>query len=63
MKSAMYFKNIIYNPTMKFSKYEFNNKLLGGIRVLRVTLCVIWTQTINYVSNEVQLNVKTKKLF
>ena len=47
MKSAMYFKNIIYNPTMKFSKYEFNNKLLGAITVLRVTLCVIWTQTIN----------------
>ena len=25
------------NPTMKFLKYEFNNKLLGGVIFLRVT--------------------------
>ena len=29
-----------------FSKNEFNNKLLGDITLLRVTLGVIWTQPI-----------------
>ena len=32
------------NPTVGFSKYEFNNKLLGGVIFLRVTLSVIRTQ-------------------
>ena len=27
-----------YNPTVKFPKYEFNNKLLGSITLLKVTL-------------------------
>ena len=35
---------IKYNPTVGFSKYEFNNKLLGGVIFLRVTLGVTWTQ-------------------
>ena len=26
-----------YNPMVKFSKYEFNNKSLGGVTLLRVT--------------------------
>ena len=26
-----------YNPTAKFSKYEFNNKLLSAVILLRVT--------------------------
>ena len=26
-----------YNSTVRFSKYEFYNKLLGGITLLRVT--------------------------
>ena len=34
------------NSTMGFSKYEFYNKLLGGISLLRVTPSVIWTQPI-----------------
>ena len=34
----------ICNPTVGFSKYEFNNKLLGGVTFFRVTLCVTWTQ-------------------
>ena len=34
----------IYNSTMGFSKYEFYNKLLDGIILLRVTLGVTWTQ-------------------
>ena len=34
------------NSTMGFLKYEFYNKLLGGISLLRVTPSVIWTQPI-----------------
>ena len=26
-----------YNPIVRFSKYELNNKLLGGITLFRVT--------------------------
>ena len=33
-----------YNPTFGFSKYEFNNKLLGDVTFLRVTLGITWTQ-------------------
>ena len=29
-----------YNPTVGFSKYEFNNKLLGGVTFFRVMLGV-----------------------
>ena len=32
------------NSTVGFLKYEFNNKILGGIILLRVTLGVTWTQ-------------------
>ena len=32
------------NPTVGFSKYEFNNKLLGGIIFFRVMSGVTWTQ-------------------
>ena len=32
------------NPTVGFSKYEFNNKLLGGVTFFRVMLSVIGTQ-------------------
>ena len=34
----------IYNPTVGFSKYEFNNKLLGGVTFFRVTSSLTWTQ-------------------
>ena len=34
----------ICNPTVGFSKYEFNNKLLGGVKFFRVTLSVTRTQ-------------------
>ena len=34
-----------YNPTIGFSKYEFNNKLLGGVIFFRVTSGVTWTQS------------------
>ena len=30
------------NPTVGSSKYEFNNKLLGGVIVFRVTSGVTW---------------------
>ena len=35
-----------YNSTMRFSKYEFYNKLLDGVTFLRVTLGVTWIQYI-----------------
>ena len=34
---------------MEFSKYEFNNKLLDGVILLRVTPCVTWTQPYIYI--------------
>ena len=33
-----------YNPTVGFLKYEFNNKLLGGVTFFRVTSSVTWTE-------------------
>ena len=33
------------NPTIGFSKYEFNNKLLGGVTFFRITLSVTWTRS------------------
>ena len=35
--------NIKCNPTVEFSKYEFNNKLLVGVIFFRVTSSVTWT--------------------
>ena len=32
------------NPTVGFPKYEFSNKLLGGVIFFGVTLGVTWTQ-------------------
>ena len=32
-----------WNLMMRFLKYEFYNKLLGGITLFRVILDVIWT--------------------
>ena len=37
-----------YNPMVGFSKYEFNNKLLGGVTIFRITSGV--TQTQPYIS-------------
>ena len=31
-----------------FSKYEFYNKLLGGVTLLRITLGITWTQPYIY---------------
>ena len=31
---------------VEFSKYEFNDKLLGGIILLRIALSVTWIQLI-----------------
>ena len=33
-----------YNSIVGFSKYEFYNKLLGDITLLRTTIGVTWTQ-------------------
>ena len=35
-----------YNSTVRFSKYEFCNKLLSGVTLLRITPGVTWTQSI-----------------
>ena len=32
------------NLTMRFLKYKFYNKLLGGIILFRITLCITWTK-------------------
>ena len=32
------------NPTVGFSKYEFNNKLLGGVTFFIITSGITWTQ-------------------
>ena len=32
------------NSTVEFSNYEFNNKLLSGVTLFRVTLGVTWIQ-------------------
>ena len=32
------------NPTLEFSKYKFNNKLLDGITLFIITSSVTWTQ-------------------
>ena len=37
------------NSTVGFSKYEFNNKLLSGVTLFRVTLGVTWTQPYIYI--------------
>ena len=37
------------NPTVRFPKYEFNNKLLSGVILLIVTACVTWTQPYIYI--------------
>ena len=34
------------NSIVRFSKYEFYNKLLGGVTLLKVILGVTWTQLI-----------------
>ena len=48
-KSALMLKTYrIYNSTVRFSKYELYNKLLGGVTLLRVTLGVTWTQPYIY---------------
>ena len=33
-----------YNPTVGFSKYDINNKLLGGVTFFRITSGVTETQ-------------------
>ena len=34
------------NPTIEFSNYDFYNKLLGGVTLLKVTPDITWTQPI-----------------
>ena len=54
------------NPTVKFSKYEFNNKLFSGVILLQVTLGETLTQPIknNYIKKEKRkADVKTFLFF
>ena len=37
------------NSNVGFSKYEFNNKLLSGVTLFRVTPGVTWTQPYIYI--------------
>ena len=37
----------MYNSTVGFSKYEFNNKLLGGVTLLKVTPSVTLSNIIS----------------
>ena len=37
------------NSTVRFSKYEFYKKLLGGVTLLEVTSGVTWTQPSIYI--------------
>ena len=37
------------NSTVGFSKYELNNKLLGGVILFKVILNVTWTQPNPYI--------------
>ena len=41
----------IYNSTIRFSKFEFNNKLLSGVTLLRIASDVTWTQLYIYMLN------------
>ena len=37
------------NPTVRFLKYKFNNKLLGDVILLKITRGVTWTQSYIYI--------------
>ena len=50
------------DPTIGFSKYEFNNKLLVGVTFFRVTSSVTWTQ--RYISwFDVNFDKSTVRLY
>ena len=43
------------NSMVRFSKYEFYNKLLGGdygVTLLKVTPCANWTQPVIYLDGQ-----------
>ena len=45
------------NSMVEFSKYEFNNKLLSGVTLFRVTLDVTWIQPI-YICTKKKTKIK-----
>ena len=51
--------------TIRFLKYKFYNKLLGGVKLLRVTPGVTWTQPYIYIQNseKIQLNSRIEVQF
>ena len=51
------------NSTVRFSKYEFHNKLLGGVTLFRVILCITWiqhthTHTYIYIDSHSSLGIR-----
>ena len=56
----------ICNPTVRFSKYEFNNKLLGGVILLGVILSFKFIQfklLSNFVENlSLSMQLTNKKI-
>ena len=42
------------NPTVRFPKYEFNNKLLGAVTLLKLTPGVTWTQAYTYTHTRIR---------
>ena len=53
----------ICNSTVTFSKYEFYNKLLSDVTLLRITLDITWTQPIIYFVNRYNITPKRVKLY
>ena len=49
------------NSTVRFSKYEFYKKLLGGVTLLEVTSGVTWTQPSN-IERERERDWKWRKI-
>ena len=48
------------NSMVGFSKYEFNNKLLGCVTLLRVTLSITWAQPSLSLSLYIYIYIKDK---
>ena len=51
-----------YNLMVGFSKYEFYNKLLDGVTLVRVTSVITWTQSYIYIYIYIWLKYKTHYL-
>ena len=50
------------NPTVRFSKYEFNNKLLDSVTLLRVTPYITWTQPYIYIYIYIYISIYKRSI-